>query len=273
MADLFTDPPAVVRPAEDLSAIFGRAKASYHKLEVSKRQMLDAANEVGKELIAAKARVKHGEWLPTLAKYWPGISKKDVYICIKIAENWRRVRQCETIREALALLASEEEEREKEEPQISPVEKFAGDSNPNSGQRMNTKPPSEPQPRSNGSANSTPRPSAPSPPTPPTPPTPPPVRTKAEQIKAKLEQVRDHLSEANFGLSAVATGPMGPLMLQLAEEMGFAVTKEFHGARDRFDRESQIHGERVYFWQDIEKFGRLLDAVAVKLERGEEIEF
>lgn len=270
MADLFSGPPAVVKPAEDLSAIFARAKIGYHKMEVAKRQMLDGANEAGKELIKARAMVPFGQWLPTLAKYWPNISLATVYNCIKIAENWRKVCQCETIREALSLIAEGEDEQETQAPQISSVGNLSGTPNPNSGQGMNTQPPSEPQPASNIGANSTSPPSAPSPPSPPVP---PPVRTKAEQIKAKLEQVREHLSEANFGLSAVATGPMGPLMLQLAEEMGMVVTKEFHGDRDRFDRESQIHGERVYFWQDIEKFGRLLDAVAVKLERGEEMEF
>jgi hypothetical protein len=63
--DLF-DPPAIVRPAEDLATLARQIDAEHQAGEAATRKGLAHFRAAGEKLLRAKAQCEHGKWLPWL---------------------------------------------------------------------------------------------------------------------------------------------------------------------------------------------------------------
>lgn len=85
---------------------------NWEVIELLEKNLLQQGNEwiqemalQGKRLLAIKAGLKHGQWLPWVEANCPGRYEK-VKQCVRIAANWERVpglSQAESLRQALAL--------------------------------------------------------------------------------------------------------------------------------------------------------------------------
>jgi hypothetical protein len=75
------------------------------------------AIRAGEGLIAAKALVKHGEWLPWLAANFRGFSERSASNYMRLARNSNAVADLPSIRQAVALLTEPKPEPELPEPE------------------------------------------------------------------------------------------------------------------------------------------------------------
>jgi hypothetical protein len=114
MRDL-TDPPGVVRPADDLAALAARINAEHQEAEGAMRAGLAHAKNAGELLLEAKRRCPHGRWLPWLrANVRFGERTAQAYM--RVARRWgeleakaQRVADL-PYREAIAMLAAAEDD-------------------------------------------------------------------------------------------------------------------------------------------------------------------
>jgi hypothetical protein len=82
-------PLAIVREAESLEHLAQQINASHEAGLTATRQGLARFRDAGEALLKAKARCKHGEWLPWLEKN-VRFSRKTVAAYMRIAEGWAK---------------------------------------------------------------------------------------------------------------------------------------------------------------------------------------
>jgi hypothetical protein len=89
-----------------------RINAEHHGVTAALRSALAHARQAGIALIAAKAQVEHGAWLPWLAAHCPDLSARTAQLYMAIADGWpilaqdpQRVADL-SLREAARLLAA-----------------------------------------------------------------------------------------------------------------------------------------------------------------------
>src|SRR5262249_29033444 len=70
------NPPAVVRAAADLTELARRINAREEHIHGSRRKVLEDYAAQGKDLLAVKENVGHGNWLKWLAEPCPGMSER-----------------------------------------------------------------------------------------------------------------------------------------------------------------------------------------------------
>lgn len=93
------------RPLEELAAVANR---EHNAARESLGRGIDHAIEAGSVLILAKARFRHGQWMPWLATNCPDISARMAQRYMRVAANATRVSHLSQ-REALKLLAEPSE--------------------------------------------------------------------------------------------------------------------------------------------------------------------
>jgi hypothetical protein len=69
-----TNPPAIVKEAESLAELIAQAQAIFGQQKKARRLDLEKTLNLGEILLKAKAKCKHGQWLPTLEKIGVGRS-------------------------------------------------------------------------------------------------------------------------------------------------------------------------------------------------------
>jgi hypothetical protein len=112
--DVIVTPAAEVRPAESLTELAARVKSMQATLAVAERNNLERALEIGKALLQAKALCAHGEWLPWLEKV--RVNRVRAAEFMRIAKCTDRTFECESIQEALQLVAGNAEGDEADAP-------------------------------------------------------------------------------------------------------------------------------------------------------------
>jgi hypothetical protein len=115
--DLF-DPPAIVRPAEDLAALATAINAEHGAALAAARSSLEHAKAAGEMLIRAKKQCCHGKWLPWL-KANVKFSERTARGYMSVARRWDEVKSATvadlSLRDALTALARGAEEPEAED--------------------------------------------------------------------------------------------------------------------------------------------------------------
>lgn len=126
MRNLLTDLAAVARRINDREETIGMLK----KLALDKAG--DALREVllqGADLLKAKATLRHGQWLPWLAKNCPAVSDRTANAYMRLASNPQRAADfiaAGSIRQALALLEERADGEKKETRQWPPYMESIG---------------------------------------------------------------------------------------------------------------------------------------------------
>jgi adenine-specific DNA-methyltransferase len=100
------DPPASVRPAEDLAALATRINAEHEAAEAATREGLERFRRAGEALLRAKARLGHGQWLPWLKKH-VRFSYREASRYMRLAEGWDKLDTVSNLTEGLRLLTEE----------------------------------------------------------------------------------------------------------------------------------------------------------------------
>jgi hypothetical protein len=104
------DPPAIVRPAEDLAVLAAQINHEHAQAEAALRSSLGHARAAGELLAQAKGRCGHGAWLPWLREH-VRFSERTAQGYMRIAREWDRLQANPqpvadlTYREALQMLA------------------------------------------------------------------------------------------------------------------------------------------------------------------------
>jgi hypothetical protein len=103
MQDLF-NPPALVRPAEDLASLLAAAKAEHEAGEQATRKGLEHYRKAGEVLSKAKSAAGHGNWLPALKR--TGIPQQRASEYMRLATGWDKLPPGGSfgLKEALALI-------------------------------------------------------------------------------------------------------------------------------------------------------------------------
>jgi hypothetical protein len=111
------DPIGIVRQAEhpELMECAAQLKTALATANERFKGVLEAYREVGKHLIRAKKYCKkHGlKWLPWLRKHGPGISETQANKYISIFENWKRVKNADSLAQAMEIIRPDGSERMK----------------------------------------------------------------------------------------------------------------------------------------------------------------
>jgi hypothetical protein len=113
------DPPAAVRPVEDLAALAAEINAEHQAGEAATREGLDCFRRAGEALLKAKAGCGgHGKWLPWLkANVAFGVTTASYYM--KLARRWSEISTAENLRDALRRL-DDEPDQEDDTPPATP---------------------------------------------------------------------------------------------------------------------------------------------------------
>lgn len=106
-------------PKSELSVLTERFRLNRGTLLFSKRRTLAAALDCGDDLIAIKAQLPHGEWLPFLAR--EGVDQRAARNWMMLARNKSALSSDLDVSEALSLLRKAEA-AEKELPESEPDE-------------------------------------------------------------------------------------------------------------------------------------------------------
>lgn len=244
--DLFSQPPAVVQSAEDLTRVCEEAKAHKHTHEVTGRQSLDAFRRLGKSLIKIKEMVPHGEFEKTVTTRI-GVSPRVAQRAMRVVRHWDEVHSCETIEEALAWVADTKED----DPKASSETLLTGHEKASSGRKSNSSKKKEEQ--------------APS--------TPPAPESPVERVKRKVTGILDQLAELNLGMEDIIKMPVGMQALQVAEELQVQVVQEFQGEEDRFGRSSDTKGERHYYPVPVKQLIQWWTTYLGRLDNPAEVDF
>lgn len=105
------NPPAIVRAADDaeLADLGRKIKVKLAEVRESKRQVLERSHEVGRLLATAKNRLlaNGGKLLPWLRDAVGDVAESTVNRCILIADNWRTVKDCGSVAEAVRRIAGD----------------------------------------------------------------------------------------------------------------------------------------------------------------------
>jgi hypothetical protein len=114
-------------PALSLDALALAINADHDAVEQMARSTLDRARAAGDKLLAAKAQVEHGQWLPWLAANCPRMSERTGRAYMRLARNWETLESKSavtadlTLDGALKLLAAPEE------PEMDPLDTWLSD--------------------------------------------------------------------------------------------------------------------------------------------------
>jgi DNA adenine methylase len=103
------DPPAIVRPAEDLAALLATAKAEHSEGMRAERASLEHYRRAGLALARAKEAAGHGNWLAALKQ--TGISQQRASEYMRLAARWHKLPPGGdfALKEAIRLVADEPE--------------------------------------------------------------------------------------------------------------------------------------------------------------------
>src|SRR4051812_29165519 len=105
MSEIEPTRPALPDSLDGLAAV---AVAEHEAFERDARSAIGHAIRAGEALIAAKAKVRHGEWLPWLEAHFPA-SERTAQGYMRLARNPQRVADLGTVRAGLAELAEPRE--------------------------------------------------------------------------------------------------------------------------------------------------------------------
>jgi phage N-6-adenine-methyltransferase len=115
------DPPALVRPAEDLATLAKAINAAHEAAQGAMRTGLEKAREAGDALLKAKAACKHGQWLSWL-KGNTKLDRMTAWRYMQLSERWGECNSVLHLADAYRVLFSggeEEEEQEKPSYKVS----------------------------------------------------------------------------------------------------------------------------------------------------------
>jgi hypothetical protein len=100
----------VVLPDRPLDALAADINAAHKEAQAYASKAVERALVAGDLLLAAKAQVKHGEWLPWLAANCPDISARTATNWMRLASNRNEIGNAAdlSLREALRLVTSEQ---------------------------------------------------------------------------------------------------------------------------------------------------------------------
>jgi DNA adenine methylase len=103
------EPPAIVRPAEDLAALLATAKAEHAEGMRAERASLEHYRKAGLALAKAKEAAGHGNWLAALKQ--TGISQQRASEYMRLAARWHKLPPGGdfALKEALRLASDEPE--------------------------------------------------------------------------------------------------------------------------------------------------------------------
>jgi hypothetical protein len=103
----FIDPPAAVRPLEDLAELLAAAKGEHEAGLTAERASLEHYRKAGQALLRAKAAAGHGRWLPALAK--TSIPQQRASEYMRLAAGWDKLPPGGSfgLKEALGLIEGE----------------------------------------------------------------------------------------------------------------------------------------------------------------------
>lgn len=246
--DPFTDKPAAVRPAEDLAALFGEGKAHCHSAEVNGRKSLEDLRKAGVAFRRAKALVPTDQWTATVQKQWPG-QLRTVQRAMWVAKNWEKVHAAKSLREAQRLATADDAEEPVEGGDAAPKNdtRVVSDSdslqtdapNPNGGKRSGG------SGGSGGGGGGAPA----SPPPPPAAPAQPP--SGADIAFACRDQAESLVVSLMDRLAGLATGVLGPRLLEALEARGVAAVPVRTPHLDQYGRETRT-ADRTYRWPQLE---------------------
>jgi len=88
--DMILNPPAAVRPAEDLAELLAVASAEHEAGQRAERESLEHYRKAGEALIRAKAAAGHGKWLKAL-KGQGAFSQQRASEYMRLAEGWGKL--------------------------------------------------------------------------------------------------------------------------------------------------------------------------------------
>src|SRR5262249_54156883 len=104
------EPPALVRPAEDLAVLAEQINAAHQAGEGATRKGLEHFRAAGDRLIKAKAQLKedvgHGQWLKWIKKNLK-FDRRTATNYMRIADKWETVSHSDNLRDALRLLTED----------------------------------------------------------------------------------------------------------------------------------------------------------------------
>jgi hypothetical protein len=110
------NPPAIVRPAEDLVALARRINAREEEMVGS---VLEHARAQGEDLLRAKKACGHGKWLPWLEANLRRVKKRQAQNYMRVARDWGRIKNAVNcvsgIEDAIRLLTEDVEEEDGEQ--------------------------------------------------------------------------------------------------------------------------------------------------------------
>jgi hypothetical protein len=89
MSNLF-DPPAIVRPAQDVAALLAAANAEHEAGEQAQRVSLEHYRKAGEALLRAKAAAGHGNWLKLLREQGR-MSQQRASEYMRLAAGWGKL--------------------------------------------------------------------------------------------------------------------------------------------------------------------------------------
>lgn len=118
MADLFSDPPAIVRPAHEDAELMDRLKVNLAEQHGAERLTLEKRIAIGEDLITLKARRPHGEFLKALAEL--GLTARTAQKRMRDARDADQMRRAAHLEEAL-VRSSEDAEEESPAPPTAPA--------------------------------------------------------------------------------------------------------------------------------------------------------
>jgi hypothetical protein len=100
------NPPAIVRPAEDLATLAAQINREHAAGEEAARRGLEHFRRAGEALLKAKEKCGHGKWLPWL-KANVKVSQQTASAYMRLAEGWGKLPAAGnfTLRDALKVIA------------------------------------------------------------------------------------------------------------------------------------------------------------------------
>jgi hypothetical protein len=128
MNEHLINPPAIVRPVEDLATLASRIRAGHTAAEGAARSSLEHALQVGNDLIKAKALCGHGQWLKWLEAN-AAMTDRTARRYMRIARHWDKSDTVSdlTPTEILRQLSTPEEAGDEAEPATSLDEEYCRD--------------------------------------------------------------------------------------------------------------------------------------------------
>src|SRR4051812_39205948 len=111
MTNTHTNPIPITFNASSVQELIRAATAFHSDAELAGKKAMQLYKLAGERLIAAKAKVPHGEWESTLERTWPN-SARHARRCMRIFREWDRASAATSFAEAAKLISEEPDEEQ-----------------------------------------------------------------------------------------------------------------------------------------------------------------